>query len=95
MPKYCGSRFTALWRVQSFKNVIVNNMNYKEQDRERIINYIKQHGGRCAVADIMQHSGAEKLRVHTILFEECMAGRMEAVEEGPFGSPRVVRLVEA
>ena len=47
------------------------------------------------MADIMQHSGAEKLRVHTILFEECMAGRMEAVEEGPFGSPRVVRLVEA
>ena len=66
-------------------------MNYKEQDKERIINYIKQYGGQCAVADIMQHSGAEKLRVHTILFEECMA----AVEEGLFGSPRVVKLVEA
>ena len=70
-------------------------MNDKEQDRDKIINYIKQQGGRCAVADIMQNSGAEKLRVHTILFEECMAGRMEAIEESAFGSPRVVKLVEA
>ena len=68
-------------------------MNYKEIDREKIMSYIASKGGECSVADIMRESGAEQLRVYTLLFEESLAGRVAYVKESKLGAPEVVKLV--
>ena len=43
-------------------------MNYKQLDRERILSYL--NANRISSVDaIIEHCGAEKLRVYPILFE--------------------------
>ncbi len=37
--------------------------------------------------DVLKESGAEPLRVYSILFEENFAGRIAYVEVGPLGDP--------
>lgn len=66
--------------------------NYKKQDREAIIAYMT---GKKAVdvQDIIEHAGAEPLRVFPILFELEQAGKIEVLETESFGSSKVVRLV--
>lgn len=68
-------------------------MTSKEKDRKLILDYIKGKG-EVAVEDIINNSNAEKLRVHTILFEETMKGTVRVVREGVFGAPQVVVAVE-
>jgi hypothetical protein len=68
-------------------------MNYKQIDRDKIMDYIFSRGGECSVADIILESGAEKLRVYNILFDEFMAGRIVNVKETYLGAPEVVKLV--
>ncbi len=68
-------------------------MDYKEADRKKIMSYIASKGGECPVRDIIDESGAEKLRVYSILFEENLAGRIFYVKESKLGAPDVVRLV--
>lgn len=65
--------------------------NLKEQDRKKILDFMK---GRAEVyvEDIMYNSGAEKLRVYTILFEEEMRGRVRVVKRVGMGSPEIVTL---
>lgn len=66
--------------------------NYKKQDMEAIIAYMK---GKEAVEveDIIENAGAEPLRVYSILFELEQAGKIEVLETESFGSSKVVRLV--
>lgn len=68
-------------------------MNYKEQDRKAIMDYIQKKGGVVAVDDIIENSGAEKLRVYSILFEQKIDKVIEVVEEGYLGTPKVVKLI--
>ena len=42
--------------------------------------------------DIITHSGAEKLRVYSILFELEQEGRIEVTEREELGAPKVVCL---
>ena len=42
--------------------------------------------------DIIAHSGAERLRVYSILFELEQEGRVEVTEREELGAPKVVRL---
>jgi hypothetical protein len=67
-------------------------MDYKKIDREKIMGYIASRGGECPVEDIIRESGAEKLRVYNILFEEYLGGRIVNVKETQLGAPEVVRL---
>lgn len=69
----------------------VDPENLKEQDRKKILDYMR---GRAEVAvwDIMEHSGAEKLRVYSILFEEEQRGRIRVVRSVGLGSPDIVTL---
>lgn len=68
-------------------------MDYKEKDRKNIINYILGQGGVCSVEDIITNSGAEKLRVYPILFEEQQFGHVQFVKETLFGAPEIIKLI--
>ena len=68
-------------------------MDYKQQDTIRILHYLRQYPDGVAVDDVIQHSGAEKLRVYPALFELEQDGRLEVLEREELGAARVVRLV--
>ncbi len=65
--------------------------NLKEQDRKKILDFMK---GRAEVMvyDILKHSGADKLRVYTILFEEEMKGHIRVIKTHGLGAPEIVTL---
>lgn len=67
-------------------------MNYKEMDRVRIMEYIARRGGEVSVEDILSESGAERLRVYSLLFEQTLSGEIEVMQEDAFGAPERVRL---
>ncbi len=66
--------------------------NLKEQDRKKILDFMK---GRAEVMvyDILKHSGADKLRVYSILFEEEMKGHVRVIKTHGMGAPEIVTLV--
>lgn len=66
--------------------------NLKEQDRKKILDFMK---GRAEVMvyDIIKHSGADKLRVYTILFEEEMKGHVRVIKTHGLGAPEIVELL--
>lgn len=70
----------------------VDPNNLKEVDRKKVLDYMK---GRAEVyvSDIMENSGAEKLRVHAILSEEEMKGRVKVIKTTGMGSPEIVAIV--
>ena len=65
-------------------------MNYKIIDTQKIIDYIASFYGAVSVDDIIQNSGADKLRVYPALFELEQNGFLEVVER-ELGAPLVVR----
>lgn len=67
--------------------------NMKEQDRKKIRDFMK---GRAEVMvhDIIKHSGADRLRVYPILFEEEMMGRIRVIKRGSLGAEEIVTLVK-
>ena len=67
-------------------------MNYKQQDRERILSYLNTQPV-CTVDAIIQESGAERLRVYPILFELSLEKRIRVVEESEWGAPVKVELM--
>ena len=66
--------------------------NLKEQDRKKILDFMK---GRAEVMvyDILKHSGANKLRVYSILFEEEMKGHIRVIKTHGLGAPEIVTLI--
>ena len=69
----------------------MDNVDYKEQDRKKILEYMR---GRAEVyvQDIIDHSGAEKLRVYPILFEEIQSGYVFVLKESTLATPVIVAL---
>lgn len=65
--------------------------NYKEEDRKKIFDYIKGKA-EVHVQDIINHSGAEKLRVYTIIYEMESEGEIEVIKRGGFGDPQIIAL---
>lgn len=57
------------------------DMNYKEIDTQRIIDYIGAFTNGVSVDDIILHSGADKLRVYPALFELEQSGWLEVLEK--------------
>ena len=66
-------------------------MNYKIIDTQKIIDDIASFYGAVSVDDIIQNSGADKLRVYPALFELEQNGFLEVVEREELGAPLVVR----
>lgn len=65
--------------------------NYKEQDRKLILEFLKGKA-EVHVSDLMAYSGAEKLRVYPILFEEEQAGYVKVLKRCGLGAPDIVAL---
>lgn len=66
------------------------DVNYKQLDTQRIIQYIDSFSGGVYVEDIILNSGADKLRVYPALFELEQSGWLEVLEREELGTPLVV-----
>lgn len=66
-------------------------LNYKQLDTQKIIDYINSFSESVAVEEILRHSGADKLRVYPALFELEQSGFLEVVEREELGAPSIVR----
>lgn len=68
-------------------------LNYKEMDRKRIMDFIAARGGEVDVECIIKESGAEKLRVYPILFEEEQEGHLVVTARERLGAAERVKRV--
>ena len=66
-------------------------MNYKQQDRDKILSYLQTHSV-STVDFIIKESGAERLRVYPILFELRQENIIQILEESDWGAPVKVAL---
>ena len=66
-------------------------MNYKQQDRDKILSYLQTHSV-STVDSIIKESGAERLRVYPILFELRQENIIQILEESDWGVPVKVAL---
>ena len=69
------------------------DMDYKQQDALHILDYLRRHPNGISVDDVINHSGADKLRVYPALFELEQDGWLEVLEREELGAARVVRLL--
>ncbi len=69
----------------------IEETNYKEIDRKAILEYMKGKA-EVRVDDIMANSGAERLRVYSILLEEEQGGDVVVVKANQWGTPEIVSL---
>ena len=67
------------------------NMDYKQQDTLRILDYLRRYPDGVSVDDILQHSGANRLRVYPALFELEQDGRLEVLEREMLGAAIPIR----
>ena len=67
------------------------DINYKIIDTQRVIDYIISFPKGVSVEEIIQNSGAEKLRVYPALFELEQSGFLEVLEREELGAPLIVR----
>lgn len=65
-------------------------VNYKLIDTRKIIDYINSSLREIRVEDIIQNSGADKLRVYPALFELEQDGFIEVLEREELGAPMMV-----
>lgn len=66
-------------------------LNYKVIDTQKIASYINSSAADVLVEDIIQNSGADKLRVYPALFELEQSGFLEVIEREELGAPTVIR----
>lgn len=64
--------------------------NHKTTDTQKIIHFIESSHNNISVEDIIQNSGAEKLRVYPILFELEQSDYLKVVDRDELGAPLVV-----
>ena len=66
------------------------NIDYKALDTRKIRDYIDASGRVVTVDDIIQNSGADKLRVYPALFELEQDGYIEVAEREELGAPATI-----
>lgn len=82
------------WEAEARSSVrknVVDMENYKQADRKKVIEFLKGKAG-VSVENIIENSGAEKLRIYPILFEFEQEGIIEVVKRQSLGAPDIVRL---
>lgn len=67
------------------------NISNKEKDRELILDYLKNNG-EVSVQNVIDNSGADRLRVYPILYEEILKGIVIVLKEESLGAPSVISL---
>lgn len=65
--------------------------NVKEADRKIVLDYMRGRA-EVMVKDIIENSGANRLRVHAILFEEESKETITVIKSDNFGAPVIVAL---
>jgi len=70
---------------------MVEQINYKERDRQAILNYLAGKG-EVEVAKVLAESGANTLRVYVLIFELRDEGKLEITRSNEWGSPMAVKL---
>ena len=65
--------------------------NFKEQDRKLILEFLKGKA-EVHVSDLIAYSGAERMRVYPILFEEVQAGYVKVTKANMLGTPEIITL---
>lgn len=71
----------------------MEGINYKEQDRQAILNYLASQNEDVEVEKVLSESGADRLRVYTLLFELELEGVIKVVRANDLGTPEIVTLV--
>ena len=66
--------------------------DYIDQDRKKILDYLASRGCEVSVDTLIAESGADKMRVYPILFEETQAGHIQVIELSKLGAPEKVAL---
>ena len=69
---------------------MIMNIDYKALDTQKVVDYILSFSEEVLVVNIIQNSGADKLRVYPALFELEQNGFLEVVEREELGAPLVV-----
>ena len=67
-------------------------MDYKQQDRDKILSYLQAHP-ISTIDAIIQESGAERLRIYPILFELSQESIIRVLEVSEWGAPVKVELM--
>ena len=70
---------------------MIMNIDYKALDTQKVVDYILSFSEEVLVVNIIQNSGADKLRLYPALFELEQNGFLEVVEREELGAPLVVR----
>jgi len=65
------------------------SVNYKEEDTRKVLRLLASQKS-IRVEEVMEKSGAEKLRVYPILFELEQRGDVRVLRRDPLGAPEVV-----
>ena len=71
---------------------MIQEVDFKAQDRKIILEYLKKAGMEVAVDALINESGAERLRVYPILFELVQERLVSVVSEDDLGAPVCVKL---
>lgn len=66
-------------------------MNYKIIDTQKIIDCIESCHDDVLVDNLIENSGADKLRVYPALFELEQNGYLEVIKRDFWGAPLIVR----
>lgn len=65
----------------------MEDINYKEQDRKAIVEYLTHADGEVEIPKLIAESGANKLRVYTLIYELWREGMVIINEETELGTP--------
>ena len=65
----------------------MEDINYKELDRKAIVNYLTGVDGEVEVPKLIAESGANKLRVYTLIYELWREGVVKITQETELGTP--------
>lgn len=68
-------------------------MNYANLDRLKILDYLEKCGNEASVVDIIAYSGAEKLRVYSLITKMELNGEIKILEKNSFGAPLYIKIV--
>ena len=67
-------------------------IDYKEQDRQAISDYLKECDSEVDVVKVLSESGANRLRVYPLLYEMQLMGQVVVTKENDLGTPERVKL---
>ena len=69
-------------------------MDYACLARRKILTYLNANGGAASGDDIIDYSGAESLRVYSLIQQLKLNGEIIVLKESSFGAPTLIRIAE-